>query len=75
MPLLRCLFQVIQRVIYLTNLVLMTLYYTPIRLCHVYCLFYISIMESCLNVHLMNDKTTRCNQGEYNTKSSQYGNM
>jgi hypothetical protein len=48
----------------LAHLVLMTLYYKPIRLCHVDFLFQLSVEESCLNIHLMNKKTMRGSQGE-----------
>jgi hypothetical protein len=39
----------------------MTLYYKPIRLCHIDFLFYPSIKENYLNTHLMNEKTIRGN--------------
>jgi hypothetical protein len=42
----------------------MTLYYKPIRLYHVDFLFQLSVEESCLNIHLMDEKTMRGSQGE-----------
>jgi hypothetical protein len=42
----------------------MTLFYKTIRLCYVDFLFQLSIEESYLNIHLMDEKTMQGNQGE-----------
>jgi hypothetical protein len=73
-PLFSCLFQTIQKLYQLTHLILLIFYYKFIRLCHIDFLFQLSIKESCLNVHLMDEKTMWDRQWDENINYGQSNN-